>query len=139
VRFDMHMRRDEWLAVTGLAAILAALFLMTGCASRGPNMEAIYKMLQEQPRTFSPVKITGANELVLRGEDMTIELEAPLEPIQLWPQQPDAVRGVMDGLSRIATVGVTGYIGGELAQQPRVVQQPAPTIVRPEVVRVGAP
>jgi hypothetical protein len=133
------MKRDEWLAVTGLAAILAALFLMTGCASRGPDVAAIYKLLQEQPRTFSPVRITGATELVLRGEGMAIELEAPLEPIQMWPTQPDAVRGVMDGLSRIATVGAAAYVGGRLSEQPRTVEQPAPTIVRPEVVRVGAP
>jgi hypothetical protein len=123
------------------ASKLVALLVLAsavGCQSSGPKLDLnkIYKDLQEQPRIFSPATFKGTNMTVTIEGLYEWKMEAPLNPITIVPQQPDTIRAIADGITRVGTVGTAAYIGGKLSEGPKVVTQPAPTIVSPEIVTI---
>ena len=122
-----------------LIAVAALSMILLGCAStQGPDtaLEA-YRSFISQERTFSTLKIENVDEWTLKGKNMTISMEAPLNPLSAMPKDPGLMAELVDGLVRIGTVYGATVVGLELSDSPRTVTQPTPLVVRPEVINAG--
>lgn len=80
-----------------------------------------------KPRTYTPVKITGIEEI--KGKNMTIETTAELTEIEA----PDIQYDTSDAEVAQTALGVAGLaVGAKIlsdSQKVQVVEQPAPVIV----------
>jgi hypothetical protein len=115
---------------------LACLSVL-GCSTGRDITHEAYKVFMSQPRTFNTIKISGVDEWSLSGTNMTIAFQAPLTPLSALPKDPGIVSELVNGLVRIGTVYGATVVGLELADSPRVVTQPEPLVVRPEVINAG--
>jgi hypothetical protein len=112
-----------------LAAGLAAVTMMAGCASSGsiPKVDQMYMAYLAQPRTFSPVRMIAAP-----GQSITItgigELttEAPLNPLSLRSADPSTAQATIASLERLLSIGIGAWALESIATKDAV---------RPEVVR----
>lgn len=119
-----------------IAALLVTC-LLAGCASGGPKVDPnqIAHDFYNQRRTYSAVTIEGLTEITMRGEDMLIQLEAPLPELRMLPSDPNTIRDVGEIVKNVLLGGLGIYTLGQVAtRDPVVVTQPEPLIVRPEVV-----
>lgn len=122
---------------------VALVGLSTGCATRnGPALaheaRLAYEAFISQPRTFRSLSITGATSFQVTGENMTLSMEAPLNPLQAMPQDGDSLPRIADAVKN-TVLGAAGiYTLGQIGtQRPTVVSQPPPVIVHPEVIHAG--
>jgi len=114
------------ITVMGIIALAGS-----GCSTgRGDRMLKAYEAFQRQPRTYKAVSLQNVDAISLYGSNMVVEMEAPLNPLSAMPQEPDAIRAIMDGTGRIVGYGVVGYLGRYALQAPRTV---SPTVVQPQV------
>jgi hypothetical protein len=126
------------LSLCGLAALS-----LTGCATQNSVKMAqearlAYEAFLKQPRDFQPLAIHGSNMTFTVNGANSIVMSAPLNPLEVMPRDPDAVGRIADA-AKNTVLGAAGiYTLGKVATTPTVVTQPAPTIVRPEIVQVPA-
>ena len=129
--------------LTTVIHLIALVGLSTGCATRnGPALareaRLAYEAFIAQPRTFHSVSITGVTSLHLTGENMTLAMEAPLNPLQAMPQDADAMPRIADAIKNTVLGAVGIHAIGQVASRPAtVVTQPAPLVVRPEVIQTA--
>ncbi len=123
--------------------LVALVGLSTGCATRnGPALakeaRLAYQAFITQPRTFNSLSITGATSFQVTGENMTLSMEAPLNPLQAMPQDGDTLPRIADAVKN-TVLGAAGiYTLGQIGtQKPTIVSQPQPLVVRPEVIHAG--
>ena len=115
----------------------------SGCATQnGVNMaqeaRLAYEAFLKQPRDFQPMAIHGSNMTFSVTGAHSIVMSAPLNPLEVMPRDPDAIGRIADA-AKNTVLGAAGiYTLGKVATTPTVVTQPAPTIVKPEIVQVPA-
>jgi len=88
-----------------------------------------------QDRTYEPVQISGLAKVTLEaaeGETLDIILSSQLEPLSIYPREPNALREAMEGLWKIGTVVGSTIVGAELVQG----LSNAPKVVEPTIVKV---
>ena len=121
-----------------------ATLSLSGCATQNGvklahEARLAYEAFQKQPRDFQPLAIHGSNLTFSITGATSIVMSAPLNPLEAMPRDPDALGRIADA-AKNTVLGAAGiYTLGKVATTPTVVNQPAPTIVRPEVVQVPAP
>lgn len=124
-------------------ALVASSLISAGCSTAGKDAAVdIATMFYAQDRTYTSFKMSGFSEMHLKaaeGEEITLESVSPLDPLSVYPRDPSAIAQITDGLTKIGAVATAAYVGGKLADTPQTVLQPAPTIVRPEVIFAPAP
>lgn len=124
------------LVLCGLAALS-----FSGCATQNSvklaqEARLAYEAFLKQPRDFQPMAIHGSNMTFTVNGASSIVMSAPLNPLEVMPRDPDAVGRIADA-AKNTVLGAAGiYTLGKVATSPTVVTQPAPTIVKPEVVQV---
>lgn len=124
------------LSLCGLAALS-----FTGCATQNSvklaqEARLAYEAFLKQQRDFQPLAIHGSNMTFSVNNATSIVMSAPLNPLEVMPRDPDAVGRIADA-AKNTVLGAAGiYTLGKVATSPTVVTQPAPTIVKPEVVQV---
>ena len=132
-----------------LLALLVLIGLTTGCATqRTVEMAQIasdaYKVYVQQEKVASLIELHAAHgqtlELTLSGANKII-LNTQVPALSMLPREPDSMRAFMDGAARISGVAAAGFVGyrgvgalEKVATSPTVVTQPAPLIVRPEII-----
>lgn len=129
------------LSLCGLAVLS-----FTGCATQNSvklaqEARIAYEAFLKQQRDFQPLAIHGSNMTFTVNNATSIVMSAPLNPLEVMPRDPDAVGRIADA-AKNTVLGAAGiYTLGKVATSPTVVTQPAPTIVKPEVVQVpsGSP
>lgn len=121
-----------------VASIVLVLGLLAGCASPGDGLARsdLLKNFYGQQRTYKAVNLTGANEISIRGKNMRFELDSPLSPLSVIPNDPNTALAV-GTMAKDALLGGLGiYVAGQAIDKaldtPRTVN---PQIVQPEVVR----
>ena len=126
-----------------LALIAQSTLLITlssGCTTANSvklakEARLAYEAFLKQPRDFQPLAIQGSNMTFTVNGASSIVMSAPLNPLEVMPRDPDAVGRIADA-AKNTVLGAAGiYTLGKVATTPTVVTQPAPTIVRPEVVQ----
>ena len=123
---------------TRLILIAVSLLLVTGCAATGPKLDMNQVMTQfyGQTRTCKALSIAGVTDLQIRGSNITLAVEAPLPPLSAMPSDPNRTMMLLDAAKNIALGGLGIWALRDIAtQKPEVIQQPAPVIVRPEVIQ----
>jgi hypothetical protein len=127
------------LVLCGLAALS-----FSGCATQNSvklaqEARLAYEAFLKQPRDFQPLAIHGSNMTFSVNGASSIVMSAPLNPLEAMPRDPDTVGRIADA-AKNALLGTAGiYTLGKVATSPTVVNQPAPMIVRPEVIQVPSP
>lgn len=114
--------------------------LISGCATQG-SVEAArearlaYQSFIAQPRTYTAIRLHGETMTVTLTGVTEFVMESPLPPLSAMPTEHDAPGRIADaakntllGLAGIAALHDIGTQGAT------VVQQPAPLVVRPEVI-----
>ena len=125
--------------------VLVAVTLV-GCASpKGdPNRQSLLSGFYGQQRVYKAVSLTGANEVSIKGDNMRFELEAPLAPLSVIPNDPNTALAVGTMVKDALLGGLGIYVAGQAIDKaldtPRTVspQVVEPTIVQPQIVPVPA-
>jgi hypothetical protein len=118
---------------------LTAAALLAGCSTGGPKLDvnALMEDYYNQDRTYAALSLSGVTSLTVAGEDMTLIMEAPLNPLSMRNADPNAGQQMFETATRAALAGLGIYTAGQtidtLGRQPRTV---SPEIVRPEIVTV---
>ena len=119
-------------------ASILALLALAGCASPGDGLARsdLLKTFYGQQRTYKAVSLTGANDIHISGENMKFELDSPLSPLSVIPNDPNTALAV-GTMAKDALLGGLGiYVAGQAIDKaldtPRTVN---PQVVRPEVVQ----
>lgn len=127
-----------------IALMLIGIVALTGsgCATANGVKAAeqarlAYEAFVRQERTFQAVELSGKNmQITIAGADR-LAIRAPMDPLKAMPENADTAGRVIDGLKNTA-LGVAGIAALSQAAKPTVVTQPAPQIVRPEIITVPA-
>jgi hypothetical protein len=88
-------------------------------------------------RTYKAVSITDANEWSVKGEDMNITMESPLEPIKAMPEDRGTASAVIGGAASVAKFGLGMYFGEKMIDSLSATRDPlvvSPEVVSPEVI-----
>ena len=120
--------------------LLAALPLLAGCAT--PNSAKVaeqartaYEAFIGQERAYDALTIRGSNVAFTITGATEITMKAPHEPLHAMPQDPDTAMRLFDSAKNTILGGLGIWTLGQVAsQEPTVIQQPAPLVVRPEIV-----
>ena len=118
--------------------MVVVIMMMSGCAStKELDINAIAKMYYGQERTYSPVRLTGVNEITIHGSNMVVELQSELSPLSIIPQDK-ATAGIISGaIKDTVLMGLGIYTGGqvmkELSARPQIISQ---QVVKPEIITV---
>lgn len=118
--------------------ILLVMITCSGCSSLGGTGAADFKDISlafySQQRTYQALHIENATEFIIRGENLTISMEAPLTPLNIIPRSKPGLETV----ESIAKFGLGMWalesLGGSALARPAIVNQPDPVIVKPEVI-----
>ena len=135
------MQKNIRSAVGSLVLCALAALSFSGCATQNSvklaqEARLAYEAFLKQPRDFQPMAIHGSNMTFTVNGASSIVMSAPLNPLEVMPRDPDAVGRIADA-AKNTVLGAAGiYTLGKVATSPTVVTQPAPTIVKPEVVQV---
>ena len=123
-----------------LCAFVPLCLLVSGCATENSVKMAkearlAYQSFLAQPRTFSSLELAGSNMEFRVSGASRIVMQAPLNPLEVMPRDPDAVGRIADAAKNtVLGAACIATLGKVATQGPTIVTQPAPTIVRPEVV-----
>lgn len=124
----------------------AVLLLATGCATNAApalDMNKVAEMFyrQQETRVYKAFEITGVNRI--EGSNMTITVQTHMEPMSLIPRDPGFLEALIPTAGNVLQFGLGAWAANtafkELGRAPKTVEQPAPMIVRPEIVTVPAP
>ena len=128
------------------ASLLVVALSVSGCASAGSDLarSSLLQNFYGQKRVYRAISLTGATEVSIRGEKMTLAMEAPLSPLSVVPSDPNTALAV-GTMAKDAILGGMGiYVAGQAIDKaldtprtvnPQIVQ---PEVVRPEIVPVPA-
>lgn len=117
--------------------MLSVSLVAAGCASPGneASRQALLSQFYGQQRTYQAVTLTGARDIHITGSDMRLQLDAPLSPLSVIPNDPNTALAVgtmaKDALLGSMGIYVAGKAIGKALETPKTVE---PTIVRPEVI-----
>jgi hypothetical protein len=95
-----------------------------------------------QERTYESLSIRGASRLSIEGSNLEVVVRNEMQPLSIRSSDPSTAERVIDAVSSTAKAAAVGYFGTRVVHdlsKTRVVEQPEPTIVRPEVVEVPTP
>lgn len=118
-----------------------------GCSSPGAGLARgdLLRQFYGQKRVYQAVTLTGANDIHITGENMRFQLDAPLSPLSVIPNDPNTALAV-GTMAKDAILGGLGiYVAGQAIDKaldtprtvsPQIVQ---PEVVRPEIITVPAP
>ena len=120
------------------------MLMLVGCTNPKPlDMNQVAKDYYNQPRLMPAFKVTNVDEWTMKGKGMTVEMNQPYQPLNIVPRDPTWMESVLPTIGSVATFGIGAWAASQafdaISAQPRVVEQPAPMIVRPEVITVPAP
>ena len=118
--------------------------MASGCASSpGLDMNKVAQLYyaQQSTRVYKAYEITGVDKI--EGHNMTFTVNTHMEPLNILPRDPTWMESVMPTLGSVATFGLGAMAAQtafkEIGKTPKTVEQPAPLVVKPEVVMVPAP
>jgi hypothetical protein len=117
----------------------AVLSLASGCGTTKPvDVDQMAKIFYGQQRDYATVRVTGLDELSMKGSNMTIELRAPHNPLSIIPKDP-SVAMTMFSVAKDIVLGGMGIfyaadVMNNLAARPQVVSQ---QVVQPDVIAIG--
>jgi hypothetical protein len=117
------------------ALLSISLIALSGCASSGNSGDqllAAYQTYIQQQRTYVPVQLIGPNMTITLTGVEAFTLEAPLPPLTAM-QSGDVQERAIDAAKNVL-LGLGGIWGITQFSTPTVIQQPAPLVVRPEVI-----
>ena len=121
-------------------ALIAVLPFMAGCATQNSVKAAeqariAYEAFIAQERAYDALTIRGSNVAFTIAGATEITMKAPHEPLHAMPQDPDTAMRLFDSAKNTILGGLGIWTLGKVAtDDPTVIQQPAPLIVRPEIV-----
>ena len=130
-----------FLLAAGAVVITAA----TGCSTKNApalDMNKVAEMFyhQQETRVYKAFEITGVNRI--EGSNMTITVQTHMEPMTLIPRDPGFLETLIPTAGNVLQFGLGAWAANtafkELGRAPKTVEQPAPLVVRPEVVQVPA-
>ena len=111
-----------------------------GCATKNgveiaKSAERAYGVFQAQPRTYTAVLFEGTNMTITVSGVTKWSMEAPLNPLQAMPKDPDTAMRLTDKIGNtIMGVAGIGALTYSATRPPTIVQQPEALVVRPEIV-----
>ena len=121
-----------------LLTLLSSVTILSGCGTTGPDLTDAPKHYFQQERMGSVLKVSGINEMMLSGSNITVEVSTPLPQLSVYPKSDNAMSSVVSGILSLGRMGLAGYLGANaidgLSRGPTVITQPEPLILRPEVV-----
>lgn len=109
-----------------------------GCSSTAPKMDMnkIAADFYKQKRTYQAIQIAGVSELSIKGEEITLTVEAPMPELRMMPNDPNTLHDIGEIAKNIVLGGLGIYTLGQVAtRDPMVVTQPEPVVIRPEVIK----
>ena len=123
--------------VTAVLMVTVLALLSGGCATDKTDINKILSDYYAQPRTYAALKVSGVRELTISGENIELSMEAPLNPLSAMPQDPNRTMMILDAAKNIALGGMGIWALNNIATKPAtVIRQPAPMVVRPEIITV---
>ena len=119
--------------------LIGIMVLMSGCGTMGNSVDAtkIALAYYSQERICKSFDVQGASEITFKGENMSFTIANQMPVLSLYPRDPSALATTFTGLGKIAAIVGASYVGNTLAAaatNPTIVTQPAPLVVRPEIV-----
>jgi hypothetical protein len=128
---------------TTILALLAALAILTGCASNPVKIDVdkAYASYVSQQRTYEPLRIrtTPGSSIVITGE-VDIAMGSPLNPLSIRSTDPNTAQTMIAAGERAVKALALGFFGYKAidslsaSRDPVIVEQPAPLIVQPTVI-----
>ena len=125
---------------TPTLALIAVLPFMAGCATQNTVKTAeqarmAYEAFIAQERAYDALTFRGSNVAFTITGATEITMRAPHEPLHAMPQDPDTAMRLFDSAKNTILGGLGIWTLGKVAtDDPTVIQQPAPLVVRPEIV-----